>query len=201
MFSRSPTSRCAAATEGPASAGKSSATAAAKATAAPTNWTRAPVDTVPSAATNSRQRSEAKEDQQQPRDRERGDYRGGHNTPCIAGCAGDIRHRLAAQHLQDRGGAGDNAGAEVAAAKVRQNLALDYRPIDCVGQRSLKPVADFDADLVLLGRDNQQHAVVFALLPDSPEAAELVTEIFDRKTLQRRKSYDHDLLAAYALVL
>src|SRR5215472_16484939 len=105
MFSRSPTARGAAAAEGPSAAGKSSATTAAKASAAPTTGARAPVDTVPSAAPNSRQRSETKEDQQQPHDRERGDYRGGYETRCITGCAGDIRHRLAAQYLQDRGGA------------------------------------------------------------------------------------------------
>jgi hypothetical protein len=46
-----------------------------------------------------------------------------------------------------------------------------------------------------LGATDQQHAVVGALLSDSPAAAELDTEVLDRGPLQRSQGDDHELVA------
>ncbi len=43
-----------------------------------------------------------------------------------------------------------------------------------VGQRAFEAVADLDAHLVLVRRDQQQHAVVLVLLAKLPGAEELV---------------------------
>ncbi len=46
---------------------------------------------------------------------------------------------------------------------------------------------------MLGGRDDEQGAVVLALLPDAPGAAELVAVILDRITLQRGQGDHHQL--------
>src|SRR5262249_3165311 len=55
-------------------------------------------------------------------------------------------------------------------------------------------VADLDAHLALAWRHDQQHAVVLALLSDSPAAAELDAKILDRGALQRSQGHDHELV-------
>jgi hypothetical protein len=73
---------------------------------------------------------------------------------------------------------------KILAAERRQYFRLNDRIRDGVGQRAFEAVAHLDADLALVGRDDEQDAVVLFGLSDSPVAAQLVAEIFDRVALQ-----------------
>ena len=68
-----------------------------------------------------------------------------------------------------------------------------------VGQRALEPIADLDPHLALLRRDDQQRAVVLALLADAPGAAELVAVVGDVVALQRAQRRDDELGARLLL--
>src|SRR5262249_43809080 len=61
-------------------------------------------------------------------------------------------------------------------------------------ERALETIADLDAHLALAWRHDQQHAVVLALLSDSPAAAEFDAEILDRGPLQRSQRHHHELV-------
>ena len=64
---------------------------------------------------------------------------------------------------------------------------------------AFKPAADLDADFALVGRDDQDDAIVQLLGADAPMAAELIAEILDGVALQRRQRDDHDLVGALVL--
>ena len=81
----------------------------------------------------------------------------------------------------------------IVGAEARDDRVLDDQPGDRVGERAFEPVADLDAHLALARHDDQQRAVVLALLADLPVAAELVAEVLDRGALQRSQR-DHDEL-------
>ena len=98
------------------------------------------------------------------------------------------------QHVLDVAHAGADAGREVAAAELGQDRVLDDELRQGVGHHRLEPAADLDPDLVLVGRDDEQDAVVLALLADAPRAAELVAEVLDRVALQRLERDDDDLI-------
>ena len=106
---------------------------------------------------------------------------------------------IAAHHLHDVVDAARNAPLKVVGAKPRQDGVLDDETRDGVGQRAFQPVADLDAHLALVRRDDQQRPVVRALLPDAPVAAELIAVVFDRGILQRAQGHDDDLVAALGL--
>ena len=53
-----------------------------------------------------------------------------------------------------------------------------------IRHRAFEAVADLDPDIMLLGRHDQQQAVVLALLPDAPAAAKRNAPILDGITLQ-----------------
>ena len=68
-----------------------------------------------------------------------------------------------------------------------------------VGQRAFEPVADFDADAMFVGRDEQQDAVVLGLLAELPGPEELVGIGLDLFALQRRDRCDDELDAGFLL--
>ena len=88
---------------------------------------------------------------------------------------------------------------EAAAPELGQNPVPDDQRAEQVGELRLKPASDLDADLVLRGRHDEDHAVVRALLADAPGAPELVAEILDRIALQRVRGVDHELVAGLCL--
>ena len=94
------------------------------------------------------------------------------------------RKRIASQNLDDCLCAVENAGVEVAAAERRQNGLFDDDSALRVGERAFEAVTNLDANLVFLGRDDEQRSRVGALLPDALMAAELIAEVLDRETLQ-----------------
>ncbi len=87
----------------------------------------------------------------------------------------------------------DDAALEVARAELRKHLLLQDQAGKGVGQHWLQAIADLDADLVLGGDDDEQGAVVLALLADAPGAAELVAVVVDGVALQRGQGDHHHL--------
>ena len=72
------------------------------------------------------------------------------------------------------------------------------RARDRVGQHALEPVADLDAQLALVRRDREDHAVVEALLPDPPRFGDVHRILLDRHPLEGRRDVHHDLVAGPA---
>ena len=66
-----------------------------------------------------------------------------------------------------------------------------------VRQRAFEPVADLDADLVLVRRDKKEHAVVLLRLPELPGAEQLVGISLDVAALQRFYRGDDELDAGF----
>ena len=69
-----------------------------------------------------------------------------------------------------------------------------------IRERSFRAIPRFDAQLALLGSDEQERPVVLVLLPDSPGAKELVRIILDRKLPERGHGRDHDLIRRLVLI-
>ncbi len=101
--------------------------------------------------------------------------------------------------IDDGVGAGADAALIVVDAKTRQDLALDDDAGDGVGERALEAIADFDANLALVRRDDQHDAVVAALLADAPMAAELVAVFLNRPSAQRFQRDDDELRRRFGL--
>ena len=62
--------------------------------------------------------------------------------------------------------------AKIAAPELRQDGVLDDELRHRVGHQRLEAAADLDAHFAIVGRDDEQDAVVLALLSDAPLAAE-----------------------------
>ena len=86
-----------------------------------------------------------------------------------------------------------DARRHVAGAEFRQDRVLDDQPGHRVGEIAFEAVADLDAHVALVRRDDQDDAVVLALLADPPGAAELIAVVGDVVALQRFQR-DHDEL-------
>src|SRR5262245_49248207 len=95
----------------------------------------------------------------------------------------------------------DDAPGHIAFAERGQDYVLDDQPALGIGHDTLQAVADFDADLSLVGRDNQKRAVVLPLLSDAPGAAELIAVVLNGVALERLESGHHDLVAGFLLRL
>ncbi len=68
-----------------------------------------------------------------------------------------------------------------------------------VGDERLEPRPVSMRTLRLVGRHDEQDAVVLALLADAPFAAELIAEVLDLVALQRRQRHDHELIGGLFL--
>jgi hypothetical protein len=119
----------------------------------------------------------------------------------LAAALGPLLDRLCVsqQHVLEVAHAGADAAGEVAAPKRRQDRVLDDELAQEVGDDGLQPAPDLDANAALVGRDDEQHAVVAAGLADAPSAAELVAEVLDLVALQRWQRDDDELVARLLL--
>ena len=79
-----------------------------------------------------------------------------------------LRQRLALDHAHDAIDAGVDAAVIIAAPERRHDVLLDDAVGGRVGQRALEAVADLDAHLAIVERDEQQGAVVDALAAELP---------------------------------
>ena len=103
------------------------------------------------------------------------------------------------QHVLDVAHAGADARRKVAPAELGQDGVLDDEARHGVGHHRLQPAADLDAHLALVGRHDQQDAVVLALLADAPFAPEPVAVVLDRVAFERLDRDDGDLVGRLLL--
>ncbi len=89
---------------------------------------------------------------------------------------------------------------EIAMPEFRRDDRVEDGARSRIRERSFRAIARFDAQLALLGSDEQERPVVLVLLPDSPGAKELVRIILDRKLPERGHGRDHDLIRRLVLI-
>ena len=94
--------------------------------------------------------------------------------------------------------AGD-AAVEIAGFEARRDGVDDDDFRRRVSQRSFEPIADFDADLVLLRRHQEEHAIVLLLLAELPSAEKLIRVRFDLQAFERGDGGDDKLDAGLVL--
>ena len=97
------------------------------------------------------------------------------------------------QYRDDVIDAARDPAAEIAGLEARRDGVGDDDLRQRVGERSLETVADFDAHLVLVGRDEQKHAVVLRLFAELPGAEEFVGVGLDFLALKRGDRGDDQL--------
>ncbi|CRM47105.1 hypothetical protein [Pseudomonas sp. 58 R 12] len=99
-----------------------------------------------------------------------------------------------AHHLHHRGHAIADAFAVIAGLERRCNHLIDDHPRLRIGEHAFQAVADFDTQFALITGDDQQRAVILALLADAPLASQLITEVLNRYALQVRHGDHYDLV-------
>ncbi|EZP65251.1 hypothetical protein BW43_03513 [Pseudomonas sp. RIT357] len=108
---------------------------------------------------------------------------------------GRYRQWLTAHHLDHRGHPVADALAEIAGFEFGGDHLVDDHPGLRIGQHAFQAVTDFDAQFALIAGDDQQRAVVLALLANAPVAPQLITEVFNRHALEVGHGDHHDLVA------
>ena len=93
--------------------------------------------------------------------------------------------RIAGQDRQHGVHARIDAAREIALLELRRDGRGDDDLGQRIRQRALEAVADLDAQLALVGRDQKQHAVVVLLLPELPVPEEAVGVILDARAVER----------------
>ncbi|MNM87145.1 hypothetical protein D3C81_993190 [compost metagenome] len=106
---------------------------------------------------------------------------------------------LPGQGLHDALAAGDHAGHHVAALEGGQDPGLDDVGGDGIGQSPFQAITHFDAHPALILGDQQQHAVVLALLAYAPVATELVAVLLYGLPIEAVDGDHHQLDAAALL--
>ena len=152
-------------------------------------------------------RAEARRDDQQDEERGQGD------EPDPVGRMGSLRpveperrpllpfRGIGGQHGDDVVDAAGDAAAIVAGLEARRDGVGDDHGGEGIGQRAFQAIAHFDAHPPLLGRHQQQHAVVLVLLAELPEAEQLVGIGLDLLALERAHRGDDELDARLLLEL
>ena len=92
-----------------------------------------------------------------------------------------------------------DAAVEIAGLEARRNGVRDNDARHRVGQRALEAVADLDAHLSLLWRDEEKDAVVLLGFAELPRAEELVGVRLDLLAAERSDGCDHQLDAGLLL--
>src|SRR5690606_38097690 len=195
-LSASPASRSAAATKAVADAAEPVAATAHAATAAHTTEQSAgqhcATETSPATTTTADEKQDNHEKEGQPADQGR--------RRTLTRRPGRRTQRIAAQHLDHGFGAGNDPALEVASAKRRsQNLVDDDRGLG-ISQAPFQPVAHLDPHAPVIPGNNQQRAIVLALLTYAPFAAQLYTELLNAAPLQIGHRYHHNLLGGRLLM-
>ena len=88
---------------------------------------------------------------------------------------------------------GLDPAAIVAGLEPGQDRLADDDARHRVGQEHASAIAGLDADLMLVGRDEQDDPVVFAFLADGPRTSEAVAVILDRPAFEARDRRNDEL--------
>jgi len=84
--------------------------------------------------------------------------------------------------------------------EIRQDDLINDLAGGCIGQHRLQPISNLNTDLTFLGSDDQQDAVIFALLPDMPVSSQLVAIVIDAVAIQGGDSRHHHLIGSAVLI-
>ncbi len=106
-----------------------------------------------------------------------------------------LRQGLALDHTHDAVDAGADAVVVIAALERGRDVLLDDAVGRRVGQRAFEAVADLDAHLAVVQRDQQQHAVIDLAAAELPLVDDADRILLDDLGLRRRHDQDHDLAA------
>ncbi len=106
---------------------------------------------------------------------------------------------LPGQGLHDGLAAGDDAVHHVAPLEGGQDPGLDDVRGDGVGQGAFQAITHLDTHLALVLGDEQQDAVILALLADAPVATELIAVLLYGLAIQAVDGDHHQLDAAALL--
>src|SRR3984885_5641391 len=103
--------------------------------------------------------------------------------------------RVAAQDADNPVNAAADAAGKIARLEPRHDRARNDHRRQRVGQRAFEPVADLDADPVLIRGDEQKNTVILLRLAELPGAEQLVGISFNVAALQRFDGGDDQLNA------
>ena len=106
---------------------------------------------------------------------------------------------IGGQHGDDVVDAARHAAIEIACLESRRDRVGDDDLRSRVRQRAFKAVADLDANAMLLGRDEEQRAVILLRLAQLPGAKQRVGVGLDLLALERGNRRDDELDARLAL--
>ena len=93
---------------------------------------------------------------------------------------------------EDAADAVANAAGIIAVAESRRELFADDLAGEAVGQHALEAIADLDAHLALVRRDQDQDAVILLGLTDAPLLEQPGRVLLDRHAIERRHGRDGD---------
>ena len=102
------------------------------------------------------------------------------------------QHVVALDDVHDAGHAFLNATWIVVLAKAWQQVGPDDLTGETVRQDRFEAIANFDANLTLVRRDQHEHAVVDGVLSDAPFLEQPVRVLLDRHAVERRHRDQHD---------
>ncbi len=114
--------------------------------------------------------------------------------------SGRARLVLAADRAQDLVHSRRDSAVHVSLLEAGHDLVADDPRTEHVGQGALQPVAHLDPHLPVVARDEQQHAVVLALLARLQLGGQADAVGLDRLAAQARDGVDHDLVRGLLLV-
>ncbi len=154
------------------------------------------------AAGATRQRQQNEGDDHDPEDH--GDETGARMVAPLLGLLGgrDVPLRLPGRQahlLDDLLGARLDPAGHVAGLEPGQDRVADDDAGDGVGEEDAGAIAGLDAHLMLVGRDQQDDAIVFAFPADLPRPPEPVAVILDRPPLEAGHGRDDELPARLRL--
>src|SRR5689334_4184130 len=198
-----PAPRGAAAAEAPASAAETaSATTAAPSSTAAEERSGAVIAPTPAcapqpaAAATAQQRKEKKCQHEKRQNKTNGKAAaGGGLAPLRFG------QRLALRDFHHRGDPGFYAAGEIAVFETRRDLLVDNAIGDRVRQHASESVADFDAQLAVFRRDDEDRAVIEAFFTDLPLLGDFDAEVLDRLAFKTRDGEHDDLMTGRVLEL
>src|SRR5262245_34544945 len=156
--------------------------------------------TRPSLSLDVRLQERRNDDREEPRDDDE-EERERHEA--LAAPTGGRRRWLglvgARDGLLDGGEAGPNTLGDLPFPKARRHHLAQDLARQRIRQPGLEPIAHLEPHLPVIDEDEEDDAVVQALLPDTPGLGEPDRVVLEALPFERAEDRDHDLIAALAL--
>ncbi len=110
-----------------------------------------------------------------------------------------LRQALTASDLQDCIDSCFDAAGIVISTKMGNDDFADDPACECVGKSPLKTVADFDPELAVVSRNQEDYAVVESFFSDLPAPGDLDAEALEVLSLEAGNRQHRDLMAGFVL--